>query len=167
MLLLIFIGYIKINKSIVNRKNSRRRVTSRRIQNRVEHIRCGFLRRYLPPFSCWIFSQKASLRCLTGFWIRLWQRNTGKYDFFSRLIHKENIIHLIKWERTAMIIGAEISSMIWKDNILRQMVCFDGFNLSRPDPGRREKINVNFCFHTSLWYLKGFYEGLKGLHKTF
>ena len=66
-----------------------------------------------------------------------------------------------------MIIGAEISSLIWKDNILRQMVCFDGFNLSRPDPGRREKINVNLYFHTSLWYLKGFYEGLKGLHKTF
>ena len=43
-----------------------------------------------------------------------------------------------------MIIGAEISSMIWKDDILRQMVCSDGFNLSRPDPGRREKINVNF-----------------------
>ena len=63
---------------------------------------------------------------------------------FSRLIHKENIIHLVKWERTAMIIGAEISSMIWKDDILRQMVCSDGFNLSRPDPGRREKINVNF-----------------------
>ena len=38
-------------------------------------------------------------------------------------------------------------------------------NLSRPDPGRREKINLNF-FHTSLWYLKSFYEGLKGLHKT-
>ena len=34
-------------------------------------------------------------------------------------------------------------------------------------PGRREKINLNFCFHTSLWCLKGFYEGLKGLHKTF
>ena len=29
------------------------------------------------------------------------------------------------------------------------------------------KINVNFCFHTSLWCLKRFYEGLKGLLKTF
>ena len=67
-----------------------------------------------------------------------------------------------------MIIGAEISSLIWKDNILRQMVCFDGFNLSRPDPGRRKKINVNFYFHTSLWYLKGFYEGLQvsGMYGT-
>ena len=64
--------------------------------------------------------------------------------FFSRLIYKENIIHLVKWEKAAMIISAEISSMIWKDDILRQMVCSDGFNLSRPDPGRREEINVNF-----------------------
>ena len=29
------------------------------------------------------------------------------------------------------------------------------------------KINLNFCFHTSLWCLKRFYEGLKGLHITF
>ena len=36
-------------------------------------------------------------------------------------------------------------------------------NLSRPIPGRREKIKFNFCFHTSLQYLKRFYEDLKGL----
>ena len=29
------------------------------------------------------------------------------------------------------------------------------------------KIKLNFYFHTSLWCLKKFYEGLKGLHKTF
>ena len=29
----------------------------------------------------------------------------------------------------------------------------------RPSPGRREKINLNFYFHTSLWRLKRFYEG--------
>ena len=29
------------------------------------------------------------------------------------------------------------------------------------------KIKLNFYFHTSLWCLKRFYEGLKGLHKTF
>ena len=31
---------------------------------------------------------------------------------------------------------------------------------SRPDPGQREKINLNFYFHTSLWCLKRFDEGL-------
>ena len=29
------------------------------------------------------------------------------------------------------------------------------------------KIKLTFYFHTSLWCLKRFYEGLKGLHKTF
>ena len=33
-------------------------------------------------------------------------------------------------------------------------------NPSRSDPGQREKLNLNFYFHTSLWYLKRFYEGL-------
>ena len=29
-------------------------------------------------------------------------------------------------------------------------------NPSRPNPGRREKINLKFYFHTSLWCLKRF-----------
>ena len=33
-------------------------------------------------------------------------------------------------------------------------------NPSRPDPGRRGKINLNFYFYTFLWCLKRFYEGL-------
>ena len=40
-------------------------------------------------------------------------------------------------------------------------------NFSCPDPGRGEKTNLNFYFHTSLWCLKRFNEGLKGLYKTF
>ena len=34
---------------------------------------------------------------------------------------------------------------------------------SRPNPGRREEINVNFHFHNSLWCLKGFLKALKTL----
>ena len=34
---------------------------------------------------------------------------------------------------------------------------------SRPDPRRREKINLNFYFHTSFWCIKRFYEGLEGI----
>ena len=41
------------------------------------------------------------------------------------------------------------------------------FNTSRPDPGRKKKYNLNFYFHTSLWCLKRFYEGLKDVYKTF
>ena len=41
------------------------------------------------------------------------------------------------------------------------LLFFDPFHLN---PGRREKIKLNFYFHTSLWCLKRFYEGLKGAH---
>ena len=41
------------------------------------------------------------------------------------------------------------------------------FKLSRPDPVRREKINSNFCFHTSLWCLWRFSEGVKSLSSAF
>ena len=34
------------------------------------------------------------------------------------------------------------------------------FNPSHPNPGWREKINLNLYFHTSLWCLKRFYEDL-------
>ena len=40
------------------------------------------------------------------------------------------------------------------------------FNPSRSFPGRREKINLKLYFHASLWCLKRFYEGFKGLHET-
>ena len=40
-------------------------------------------------------------------------------------------------------------------------------NISHPDPEFKEKINLDFYFHTSLSYLKRFYEGCKDLHKTF
>ena len=54
--------------------------------------------------------------------------------------------------------------------VLTVFYCILNFNPSRPNPGRRKKIKSNFYFHTSLWCLKIFYEGLKGLkglHKTF
>ena len=37
------------------------------------------------------------------------------------------------------------------------------FNPSRPNHGRRRKIQLNFYFHTSLGCFKRFYEGLKFL----
>ena len=47
------------------------------------------------------------------------------------------------------------------------IISFVPFNPSRPNPGWREKIKLNFYFHTSLWRLKRFYEGLKDLYKFF
>ena len=40
-------------------------------------------------------------------------------------------------------------------------------NDSRPNPRRRGKIKLNFYFHASLWCLKAFYKGLKGLKFLF
>ena len=37
-------------------------------------------------------------------------------------------------------------------------------NSSRLNPGRREKIKLNFYFHTSLWCHKRFCEGLSQMH---
>ena len=36
-----------------------------------------------------------------------------------------------------------------------------------PIPDEEKKINVNFYFHTSLWCLERFYEGLKAFIKPF
>ena len=47
--------------------------------------------------------------------------------------------------------------------VVKQCVGF--VNTSRPIPGRWRKIKLNFYFHTSLWSLKKFYEGLKGTTK--
>ena len=40
-------------------------------------------------------------------------------------------------------------------------------NPSRPDPGQREKTNLNFYFHKFLWCLKRFHEGLIGVNFHF
>ena len=40
-------------------------------------------------------------------------------------------------------------------------------NPSSPNPRQRENIKLIFYFQTTLWCLKKFYEGLKGVHKTF
>ena len=37
-------------------------------------------------------------------------------------------------------------------------------NKFRPGPGQRQKINLNFYFHTSLWCFNRFHEGLKDLY---
>ena len=43
--------------------------------------------------------------------------------------------------------GIEVWNIGWK--------CVNkNSNPSRPNPGRREKIKLNFYFHTSLWCLK-------------
>ena len=43
---------------------------------------------------------------------------------------------------------------------------FGNVNPSRLNPGRTEKIKLNLYFHTSLWFPKRFYDGLKGFMKA-
>ena len=47
------------------------------------------------------------------------------------------------------------------------MQVIDDINPSRPNSGQREKIKLNFYFHTSLWYFKRFYEPFKAFIKPF
>ena len=54
--------------------------------------------------------------------------------------------------------------MIWRDSDQPQFIT-PSTRIS--DSSIEVKINWNIYFHTSLWCLKRFYEGLKGFHKSF
>ena len=67
----------------------------------------------------------------------------------------------------ANIISKDISENTYSENAKTANVRAIFKSPSRPDPGRREKIKIIFFFFdTSMWCLKRFYEGLKGLYKT-
>ena len=44
---------------------------------------------------------------------------------------------------------------------LWKLISINAFNRSYPDPGRREKINLNFYFYTSSWCLKRFWKNFQ------
>ena len=49
-----------------------------------------------------------------------------------------------------------------------KQIFLEGESLTLTSQSRTKRKNdLNLYFHTSLWSLKGFYEGLKGLHNTF
>ena len=69
-----------------------------------------------------------------------------------------------------------LSGLMWtssRTSVMRLGIVFDhqGFltltALCISENYFKIEINLNFCFRTSLWSLKRFYEGLQGLHKTF
>ena len=53
----------------------------------------------------------------------------------------------------------------WSDTLAENIATF--LTLPVPFPEEEEKFKLNFYFHTFLWYLRRFNDGLKGLHKTF
>ena len=65
------------------------------------------------------------------------------------LFRKYFILHLsVSFVKTPLFVMSNLTNVL---------------NPFRPNPGRREKIKLNFYFHTYLWCLKRLYEGLKGL----
>ena len=61
----------------------------------------------------------------------------------------------------------EITKQFMMENNIYITLWIQPFSPFRLNPRQREKINLNFYFHTSLWYLKKFYKGSKSLYKTF
>ena len=60
-----------------------------------------------------------------------------------------------------------MSKVLWNKKLPIFLQSFSNIYGSRSNPGRREKIKLNFYFHTCWWCFKRFFEGLKDLHKTF
>ena len=79
---------------------------------------------------------------------------SGRINWF-KISAQPPIFRTFTWKYSAHLQGLKIPALLYKNNPFR------------PNPERREKIKLNLYFHTSLWCLKRFYEGLKGLHKTF
>ena len=85
--------------------------------------------------------------------------NKSFIDLFTFCISNHNL------HRTEKV----VINRIFKDIASYIYLCVSDFMLTLPVPipDEEKKIKLNFYFHTSLWCLKSFYEGLKGLHKTF
>ena len=67
------------------------------------------------------------------------------------------------WEK-GWDVGVTAEDTVEFSEAANNMIQKFDINPFRPD---REEINPNFYFRNSLWCLKRFYKGLKGLHKTF
>ena len=116
------------------------------------------------------FSRSVVWKYFETFWSLTKGKGFGNYSFKERQGVKKCLIFgdvIFDWPliyEYFLLLNScfqILELIIW--NFLTQRF----FNPTCPNPGRREKIKLNFYFYTSLWCLKRFYEGLKGLHKTF
>ena len=72
---------------------------------------------------------------------------------------RSNYAKIAYWNFVMTII--QTINKCWPKMFCVSFTCFFlKINPSRPNPVRREKINLKFYFHVSLWCLKRFYEGL-------
>ena len=67
------------------------------------------------------------------------------------------ILYYIQFKEVKILWGPDNLNTPFQSNIyLKYIAPGNEANLSRPDPGQREKINLNFYCHNSLWCLKRF-----------
>ena len=95
----------------------------------------------------------------------------------KRFAGRQGKIYLFIGDKFQTFVSDELNNFLSSNDINWKYILFPwwgGFYkcLTLKDPFISEscieiKIKLNFYFHTSLWCLKRFYEGLKGLHKTF
>ena len=87
-----------------------------------------------------------------------------KLRFFTKCPHQEigwnygdsRIISLYNFVDLCIYIRGDVYYILVYVAVLLQETLW--FKPSRPDLGQREKINLNFNFHTSLWCLRRFYK---------
>ena len=91
------------------------------------------------PWTLWIWNPSHISFSIMFYFYTSWKtENRRFYDVF-------------RGYRSGTLVENGWSNFIWSQTLIS----------SRPNPGRKEEIKLNFYFQTSLWCLKRFYEGLK------
>ena len=108
-------------------------------------------RKPLPHFTIIFFSNLFIVgEAVIRDWL-LWIASRRKSDFFSKKFYQKPPLQ--NNASVGKLMAQKKDTAIWNKNSIKP---------SLPNPRRREKIKLNFYFHSSLWCLKRFYEGLKG-----
>ena len=116
------------------------------------------------------FSRSVVWKYFETFWSLTKGKGFGNYSFKERQGVKKCLIFgdvIFDWPLIYEYFLLSNSCFQILELIIWNFLTQRFFNPTCPNPGRREKIKLNFYFYTSLWCLKRFCEGLKGLHKTF
>ena len=94
---------------------------------------------------------------------RLWGIKWPWFFFFSSFFSFDDAV--LVFARTLTILPAEAAQ--GSKSLLNQWLSVN-INPSRPDHGQREKNNLNFYFHTSLWctLLKAFIKPFEALQRS-
>ena len=80
-------------------------------------------------------------------------KDVKKFHNFVHILWRHSFVFVADTEVIMEVLITRLSLVLWN---------LHNSNLICPNPGRREKIKLNLYFHTFLWCLKRFYEGLKG-----